>query len=539
MIELKTLDKTFQMIHASDHITATIPDGMVFGLIGSNGAGKSTLLRMISGILKPDEGEVLIDGESVFENPSVKSQICFLSDTPYFFPNADIQQMRNYYMLCYPSFNRKLFDSLTDRFNLDPKRKISSFSKGMKKQVSILLGLCSGTKYLLCDETFDGLDPVVRQAVKSLFAAEILNRDFTPIISSHNLRELEDFCDSIGLLHQGQLLLTQSLDQIKCSVCKLQCVISDPHKEQQFLSSIKILKMERSGSLLTLTLRGSHSDILSAVQTYDPVFAEVLPLTLEEIFISETYRKELFPIFHVEKENVSSVSLQDIYITPEELLLTAEQRTELLSAYEKDVLNTDIRKLGSEVPIGEFSLTIRHVPNKETNTNQPFHSWVNGTREWNAAVNTAFPVTSSEDETNYKTFSIGSLYIYEDYENTLSCLEKYGYKIKRLIRAEDIDSVTLYLSGDSMKNKKWNDLLASFSSAKDENNSDPDKAAYEQSDEKDATSMFTITAPEDFRLLAEHLYLNPSDFLDRGGTSRDYAEVTFKKENNTFTYLLK
>lgn len=288
MIELKTLDKTFQMIHASDHITATIPDGMAFGLIGSNGAGKSTLLRMISGILKPDEGEVLIDGESVFENPSVKSQICFLSDTPYFFPNADIQQMRNYYMLCYPSFNRKLFDSLTDRFNLDPKRKISSFSKGMKKQVSILLGLCSGTKYLLCDETFDGLDPVVRQAVKSLFAAEILNRDFTPIISSHNLRELEDFCDSIGLLHQGQLLLTQSLDQIKCSVCKLQCVISDSHKEQQFLSSIKILKMERSGSLLTLTLRGSHSDILSAVQTYDPVFAEVLPLTLEEIFISET-----------------------------------------------------------------------------------------------------------------------------------------------------------------------------------------------------------------------------------------------------------
>ncbi len=120
----------------------------------------------------------------------------------------------------------------------------------------------------------------------------------------------------------------------------------------------------------------------------------------------EDYRKELFPIFHVEKENVSSVSLQDIYITPEELLLTAEQRTELLSAYEKDVLNTDIRKLGSEVPIGEFSLTIRHVPNKETNTNQPFHSWVNGTREWNAAVNTAFPVTSSEDETNYKTFSI-------------------------------------------------------------------------------------------------------------------------------------
>lgn len=129
MIELKTLDKTFQMIHASDHITATIPDGMVFGLIGSNGAGKSTLLRMISGILKPDEGEVLIDGESVFENPSVKSQICFLSDTPYFFPNADIQQMRNYYMLCYPSFNRKLFDSLQTDLILIQNERSAAFQK--------------------------------------------------------------------------------------------------------------------------------------------------------------------------------------------------------------------------------------------------------------------------------------------------------------------------------------------------------------------------------------------------------------------------
>lgn len=129
MIELKTLDKTFQMIHASDHITATIPDGMAFGLIGSNGAGKSTLLRMISGILKPDEGEVLIDGESVFENPSVKSQICFLSDTPYFFPNADIQQMRNYYMLCYPSFNRKCLTLLQTDLILIQSERSAAFQK--------------------------------------------------------------------------------------------------------------------------------------------------------------------------------------------------------------------------------------------------------------------------------------------------------------------------------------------------------------------------------------------------------------------------
>lgn len=288
MIEIKNLDKTFHDIHAVDHISGTIRDGMVFGLIGSNGAGKSTLLRMISGIIRPDSGELLADGVSVFENPEIKSQICFLSDTPYYFPNADIRQMRSCYMMMYPSFDRKLFDSLTEKFRLDPKRKINSFSKGMKKQVSILLGLCSGTKYLLCDETFDGLDPVVRQAVKSLIAAEMMNRDFTPVISSHNLRELEDICDGIGLLHQGRLLLVRDLDQIRCSICKLQCVIPDAHREQALIRSLRILKMERTGSLLTLTVRGEREETVRLVQAQEPLFFEVLPLTLEEIFISET-----------------------------------------------------------------------------------------------------------------------------------------------------------------------------------------------------------------------------------------------------------
>lgn len=288
MIELKNLDKTFRDIHAIDHISGSIREGMVFGMIGSNGAGKSTLLRMIAGIIRPDSGEILVDGDLVYENPEVKSQICFLSDTPYYFSNADIRQMRDYYMMIYPTFNQKLFDSLTEKFKLEPKRRISSFSKGMKKQVSILLGLCSGSKYLLCDETFDGLDPVVRQAVKSLFASEIMNRDFTPVISSHNLRELEDICDSIGLLHQGKLLLTQDLDQIKCSICKLQCVVPDPHREQALIRSLRILRMERTGSLLTLTVRGDRSQVLELVQAQEPLFAEVLPLTLEEIFISET-----------------------------------------------------------------------------------------------------------------------------------------------------------------------------------------------------------------------------------------------------------
>ena len=288
MIELKNVDKKFRDIQAADHITASVREGMIFGLVGSNGAGKSTLLRMICGVIKPDSGEVLADGAPVYENPDVKSQICFLSDSPYYFANADIEEMRDYYMTLYPSFDRKLFDSLVKKFGLEPKRKISSFSKGMKKQVSILLGLCAKTKYLLCDETFDGLDPVVRQAVKSLFASEIMNRDFTPVISSHNLRELEDICDSVGLLHRGKLLLTQELDQIKANICKLQCVIPDPHREQEMISALHIIRMERTGSLLTMTVRGSREKALALAQDSGAVFAETVPLTLEEIFISET-----------------------------------------------------------------------------------------------------------------------------------------------------------------------------------------------------------------------------------------------------------
>ena len=288
MIELKNVDKTLGGVHAVDHVSGTIREGMVFGLIGSNGAGKSTLLRMISGVIRPDDGTVLCDGAPVFENPEAKAQICFLPDTPYFFPNADIRQMRDYYAMIYPAFNRKQFDTLADRFRLDPKRSIHAFSKGMKKQVSILLGLCAGTKYLLCDETFDGLDPVVRQAVKSLIAAEITERDFTPVISSHNLRELEDICDSIGLLHEGRLLLTRDLDDAKNNICKLQCVIPDSRREQELINSLRILKMERTGSLLTLTVRGERTETLKKAQAQEPLFVEALPLTLEEIFISET-----------------------------------------------------------------------------------------------------------------------------------------------------------------------------------------------------------------------------------------------------------
>lgn len=288
MIELKHVTKSFQGNPALAQVTAEIQDNMIFGLVGSNGAGKSTLLRLISGILRPEEGEITLDGKPIYENPEVKSQLCFLSDSVTYFPNSTPESMGQYYRIVYPAFDMDDYLSFLQKFNIPEKKKLQTFSKGQKKQVSLLLGFCAGTRYLLCDETFDGLDPVIRQAVKSLFAAELLKRDFTPVVASHNLRELEDICDSIGLLHQGKLLFARDLDSMKCSLCKMQCVIPDHAKEEQLLSELSILQYEKSGSLLTVTARGSRAEVLKHAKEKDPLFAEVLPLSLEEIFISET-----------------------------------------------------------------------------------------------------------------------------------------------------------------------------------------------------------------------------------------------------------
>ena len=196
--------------------------------------------------------------------------------------------MRDYYSVIYPQFDRGRFDELMEQFNLDPHRKIQTFSKGMKKQVSVLLGICANTEYLLCDETFDGLDPVIRQAVKSLFAAEILNRTFTPVIASHSLREIEDICDHVGLLHQGGILFSRDLDEMKLDIHKVQCVIPDPMKEEELLAELEVLKYSKRGSLLTIVVRGSEEEVLRGVMEKQPLFSEILPLSLEEIFISET-----------------------------------------------------------------------------------------------------------------------------------------------------------------------------------------------------------------------------------------------------------
>jgi len=288
MIEVKGLSKKFDDFYAIGNISANIEEGHVFGLVGTNGAGKSTLLRMIAGVLKPTEGQVLVDGQIAYENPAVKKEIFYISDEQYYFANSTPEEMKNFYKGTYEKFDEARFNDLMGKFGLGANRRINTFSKGMKKQLSVILGVCANTKYLLCDETFDGLDPVMRQAVKKIFIAELEDRALTPIIASHNLRELEDICDHVGLLHQGGILFSKDLDEMKLGIHRIQCVFESDEDRDSFLHDRDVMSHEERGSLHTLTIRGTKEELEQALSQTRTVFAEVLPLSLEEIFISET-----------------------------------------------------------------------------------------------------------------------------------------------------------------------------------------------------------------------------------------------------------
>lgn len=288
MIEVTNISKSYADILAVDRVSVQMREDTVFGLIGTNGAGKSTVLRMIAGILKADEGNITVDGIPVFDHVEAKKRIFFIADEPYFFANANAMEMEKYFSTVYGEFRREDFYRYLESFGLDKKRKINTFSKGMKKQLALLCGICSGARYLLCDETFDGLDPVMRQGIKSIFAKEMENRGLTPIIASHNLRELEDICDHVGLLHKGGVLLSKDLEDMKYNIQKVQCVFSTEEDKKKGMEGINIIKKEERGSLHTLTVRGSREEIIGHFATVDTVFFEALPLSLEEIFISET-----------------------------------------------------------------------------------------------------------------------------------------------------------------------------------------------------------------------------------------------------------
>lgn len=286
MISIQQVCKSYGNIRSLDGVTAEVGTGSIFGLIGSNGSGKSTLLRIMSGGMRPESGQVCYDGQAVWENVALKQDIVFLSDEQYFLPGATMNDMQRLYASVYDHFDTAHYRALCELFHLDPDRRLSTFSKGMKKQASILLALSCRPRYLLCDETFDGLDPVMRRLVKRLLAEEVAERGMTPIIASHNLREIEDICDHIGLLHGGSILFERELDDMKRDIHTVQAVFERPMHVSLF-DDLAPISFTARGSLYTMVVRGCEEEIAARMADKSPKFFEIIPLTLEEIFISE------------------------------------------------------------------------------------------------------------------------------------------------------------------------------------------------------------------------------------------------------------
>ena len=269
MIQAENLVKCFGDFTALSALTANIPQGSIYGLVGSNGSGKSTFLRLCAGIYMPDGGSIRISGEPVYENIALKGKIFFVADDLYFLSQSNLEEIAAFYRGIYPSFSQEKYQKLCTVFPLDPHKKINTFSKGMKRQAALLLGLACQPELFLLDEAFDGLDPVIRGAVKKLLSDEIAGRGMTVLITSHNLRELEDLCDHVGLLHQGRILFQRN------------------GFDEQILQPLGVLQAERVGSLLNLVVRGTSDQVASYLRGKGAVFAEGVPLTLEEVFIHE------------------------------------------------------------------------------------------------------------------------------------------------------------------------------------------------------------------------------------------------------------
>ncbi|MBO5953849.1 MAG: ABC transporter ATP-binding protein [Oscillospiraceae bacterium] len=280
MLELKNITKTFGTFKALDDLTMTVPKGAVYGLVGPNGAGKSTAIRHMLGVYRPDSGSVLFDGQTVYENPGAKVRVGSIPDEIFFFPSATLEDMRRYYAGIYPQFDNALFDKLYEVFQLPKKMPLRRFSKGMQKQAAFHLCICTKPDMLVLDEPVDGLDPVMRRQVWSLLLSEVAQRETTVLISSHNLRELEDICDYVGIMDHGKMLLERSLADMQGATHKLQLVGEVP-------DGLEVLHESSSGRLRTLVVRGNARQIEETVKATEPAYLDVLPLSLEEIFIYE------------------------------------------------------------------------------------------------------------------------------------------------------------------------------------------------------------------------------------------------------------
>lgn len=280
MIEVKNVVKTFDGFRALDDLTMTVPHGAVYGLVGPNGAGKSTIIRHLAGIYRQDSGDVLVDGQPVYENIAVKSRMAVIGDDWYYFPQSGIREMAKFLAGIYPDFSWERYEKLKQVFPLDEKMMLRRMSKGMQKQAAFWLMVCCMPEYLILDEPVDGLDPVMRRQVWSLLLGDVAERGTTVLVSSHNLRELEDVCDYVGIMNRGKMLLEKSLADLQGSTVKLQ-LVGDAPKE------LDILNASVSGRLKTLIVRGEAEEVGAKMAACKPAYFDVLPLSLEEIFIYE------------------------------------------------------------------------------------------------------------------------------------------------------------------------------------------------------------------------------------------------------------
>ena len=280
MLELKHVTKTFGDFKALDDLSMTVPRGAVYGLVGPNGAGKSTAIRCLLGVYRPESGEITMNGETIYENPAVKVTIGSIPDEIFYFPSATLEDMRKFYRGLYPKFDDELFERLYEVFNLPKKSPLRRFSKGMQKQAAFHLSICTRPDLLVLDEPVDGLDPVMRRQVWSLLLSDVAQHGTTVLISSHNLRELEDICDHVGIMDHGKMLLERSLADMQGSTHKLQ-IVGDPPV------GLDVLHESASGRLKTLIVRGDAKRIEELVADSNPDYFDILPLSLEEIFIYE------------------------------------------------------------------------------------------------------------------------------------------------------------------------------------------------------------------------------------------------------------
>lgn len=290
MIQLSSVSKSFGEKKVMEDVTLTIEEGSVFGLIGPNGAGKSTLLRLMSGIMEPDSGSVCYDGEDVFENVEVKKDIFLISDDPFYFAHASISDMKEFYQVWYPNLDEAVYHKFLNVFKLDEKKPIRNFSKGMKRQAFMILALSICPKYLFLDEAFDGLDPVMRLNFKRAIMNVIEDKKMTIVISSHNLREMEDICDCFGILEQAGIVTSGSVDETKCQMHKIQMAFDKEMKKEDF-AGLDVLYLKIHSRVVNLVVKGHIDEVREQLEKLQPIMMETLHVNLEEVFLFEMDRK--------------------------------------------------------------------------------------------------------------------------------------------------------------------------------------------------------------------------------------------------------